>query len=197
MNQSKEKRKVYVFLFDGYADWELGIVLPELKKSGRYEIQTFSLYDRPVNSMGGLLVQPSIRLNEVATDEAAMLILPGGNAWEEKKLTGIAPTILSFRMNHIPIAAICAATTMVAEIGLLNEVHHCSNEKEYLKTIAPNYHSEEFYVNSPAVRDSSIITASGIAPIEFAREIFAELAIYDDKLLEKWFMLFKHGVWTN
>ncbi|MFI5152798.1 MAG: type 1 glutamine amidotransferase family protein [Chitinophagales bacterium] len=197
MIHTNQKKKVYVFLFDGYADWELGFVLPELQKSGRYEIKTFSLDQRPLLSMGGLLVKPSIGIDRISMEEAAILILPGGSAWEEKKLNGIVPTILSFRKKKIPIAAICAATTMVAEIGLLNEVEHCSNAKEYLKAIALEYRGEDLYRDAPAVRDKDIITASGTAPIEFAREIFAALGIHEEDRLNKWFMLFKHGIWDN
>ena len=47
------------------------------------------------------------------------------------------------------------------------------------------------------IRDHHIITASGIASIEFAREIFKVLELFDEPAIEKWYQLFKHGVWQE
>ena len=41
--------------------------------------------------------------------------------------------------------------------------------------------------------DGVLITAGGMAPLEFAREIFAALAIYDEDALESWYRLYKTG----
>ena len=51
----------------------------------------------------------------------------------------------------------------------------------------------ERYVDEPAVSDGVLITAGGMAPLEFAREIFAALAIYDEDALESWYRLYKTG----
>ena len=50
------------------------------------------------------------------------------------------------------------------------------------------------YVEAPAVRDPGrLITAAGMAPLDFAREIFAELDLYEEATLEAWYQLFKTG----
>ncbi len=66
-----------------------------------------------------------------------------------------------------------------------------------MKGIAPEYLGEQNYINSNAVTDKNIITANGIAPIEFAREIFQKLKLYSDNDIEKWFQLFKNGIWSE
>jgi hypothetical protein len=38
-----------------------------------------------------------------------------------------------------------------------------------------------------------VITASGLAPVDFARAIFAELAMFSAKDEALWFDMFKHG----
>jgi hypothetical protein len=43
------------------------------------------------------------------------------------------------------------------------------------------------------VNDRGIITASGLAPVEFAREIFRQLKIFSIADEELWFDMFKHG----
>ena len=60
--------------------------------------------------------------------------------------------------------------------------------------MAPKYSGDENYQNSLAITDRNITTANGIAPIEFAREIFKAIGLYSDENIEKWFQLFKNGI---
>jgi hypothetical protein len=43
------------------------------------------------------------------------------------------------------------------------------------------------------VRDRHVITASGLAPVDFAREIFAELQIFSASDSALWYAMFKEG----
>jgi hypothetical protein len=43
------------------------------------------------------------------------------------------------------------------------------------------------------VSDGLLITAGGMAPLEFAREIFATLGIYEEEALASWYQLYKSG----
>jgi putative intracellular protease/amidase len=99
--------------------------------------------------------------------------------------------------SAVPIAAICAATTAVVKLGLLRGRKHTSNGLAYLRSKVPEYAQEQDYVDSPAVRDRGLITASGVAPIEFARELFEELEVMtpDDRGL--WEKLFRTGRLPN
>jgi hypothetical protein len=76
-------------------------------------------------------------------------------------------------------------------------VNHTSNVRGFLKAISPEYQGESLYSDQRAVTDRNIITASGVAPVEFAREIFMKLKIFDEATIEKWFQLFKNGVWIE
>lgn len=86
---------------------------------------------------------------------------------------------------------------------LLDSIKHTSNSKQYLNQISPdyngqeNYRGKEDYSDPIAVTDSNIITSSGVAPLEFAREIFKHLKIYDELTIEKWYQLFKQGIWQE
>lgn len=190
-------QNVYVFLFDGYSDWEISYATPEILNSRKYGIRTFSLNGDNVISMGGLNVHPDKALSEIDTDNITMLILPGGTAWEEKKLNEIIPFVHSVKSKNIPIAAICGATLFLADIGLLDGIKHTSNAREYLQAMSHVYKGNNLYQEERAVCDDNIITASGIAPIEFAREIFVKLGLYEPPMIEKWFQLFKNGVWVK
>jgi putative intracellular protease/amidase len=196
-------KKVYIFLFDGFADWEISYVTPHIQKSEKYDLATVSLRGQNVKSMGGLEVISNYKLADADYENIAMFILPGGDAWEKKELREIIPFIQKLVQRHIPIAAICGATTLLADMKLLDSIKHTSNTKEYLKKLCPNYQGqdnyegEENYSNPTAITDNNIITSSGTAPLEFARQIFKFLKIYDDLTIEKWYQLFKHGIWQE
>ncbi len=59
----------------------------------------------------------------------------------------------------------------LARKGLLDSRRHTSNDLEYLKMVCSNYKGEKYYKNEPVVTDGKLITASGIAPLEFALHI--------------------------
>ena len=42
-----------------------------------------------------------------------------------------------------------------------------------------------------AVTDGNLITASGIAPVEFAKEIFGLLSFYDSQTIDNWYLLYR------
>ena len=70
-------------------------------------------------------------------------------------------------------AARRAATTAIVRAGLIRGRRHTSNGLEYLKKQVPNYTDPALYADAPAVRDRGLITASGLADVEFAQEIMA------------------------
>jgi putative intracellular protease/amidase len=91
----------------------------------------------------------------------------------------------------VPVAAICGATAGLARLGLLDDRAHTSNAAGYLK--GTGYAGAANYQDAPAVRAPGLITAGGMAPLEFAREIFAELELFDPEVLEAWYQLYKTG----
>lgn len=186
---------VHLFVFDTLADWETGFAIaginnPDLQKHpGRYRVQTVGLSAEPVITIGGMTILPDITLDEL--EPGAMLILPGGEAWDEGKNAEILETAKALLKADIPVAAICGATSGLARAGILDDIPHTSNAPEYLK--ATNYQGAALYQNQPAVTDGNVITANSTAPLEFAYHIFKKLDLYDVEILEAWYGLFKTG----
>ncbi len=191
------KKKIFVFLFDGFSDWEIAYLTPEIKKSENFELVYFSKEGKSISSMGGLQILPDTSLKVIAKDDIDLLILPGGNAWEKGENNEIEQLTKDVFDSGNTIAAICAATTYLGQLGILNDLKHTSNDLNYLKAIAPKYIGQTNYENKLAVSDRNIITANGIAPIEFAKEIFTKIELYDLDHIEKWFQLFKNGIWKE
>jgi len=191
------KKKIGVFLFNGFSDWEIAYLTPEINKSEQFELVYFSDDGDTVTSMGGLQIEPTTSLNKLKPEDIDLLILPGGTAWEKGEITAIGELTKSLFERGKTIAAICAATTYLGQLGLLDNRKHTSNDLNYLKAIVPQYHGDENYLNSPAITDRNVITANGIASIEFAREVFKAIGLYSDEHIEKWYQLFKNGVWSE
>jgi putative intracellular protease/amidase len=185
---------VHVVVFEGFADWEPAFAMAELRRSGGLEVVTLGFGAAPVRSMGGLPVLPDLPLASLDRARVRLLILPGGDMWEAPDpRIEIGPTLKALHGAGVPIAAICGATLTLAHAGLLDDHAHTSNELAYLERLVPEYRGASRYVDALAVRDRGLITASGLGPIEFAREIFEELRILSDSDRPIWFHLFKHG----
>jgi putative intracellular protease/amidase len=193
----KMEKRIFVFLFDGFSDWEISYLTPEINKSEQFDLVYFSKNGNLITSMGGLQTTPTTSLNELKFEDVDMLILPGGDAWEKGENAEVEKLTKDIFEKRKPIAAICAATTYLGQLGLLNDLKHTSNDLNYLKGIAPKYCGDENYQNSLVFTDKNIITANGIAPIEFAREIFKTIGLYSDDNIEKWYQLFKNGIWSE
>ena len=187
-------KSVHVLVFPGFADWEPAFALAELKRSGNRSVVTVGFDLQPVTSMGGLKVVPDRALEDIRPSESEMLILPGGDMWEgDYPRSTVNQVLRDFIAAGVPIAAICGGTLATARAGLLNDRRHTSNMREYIAEHVSDYKGASLYQSIPAVNDRSVITASGLAPVEFAREIFRQLNIFNSEDDELWFEMFKHG----
>ena len=187
-------KAVYFLAVPGFADWEAAHALAELRRHGQYQVQVIGLTREPVQSMGGLTVQPTGALAELDPADIAVFILPGGDRWEQQPVEReLLDALKTLEARAVPIAAICAATTVVARAGLLGGRRHTSNGLEYLKRHVPDYVGSAMYVDTPAVRDRGLITASGLADVEFAEEIMTELGVLSVSDRAYWTSLFRGG----
>jgi putative intracellular protease/amidase len=187
-------KTVYLFVFDGLADWEPAYALCELRRSGKFDVLTVGLARQTITTMAGLKVTPDLSLDEVDPKNSSLLLLPGGDMWEKQGQPALQSLLRDFHDQQVAIAAICGATLEIARARFTNQCRHTSNALSYLKSVLPDYRDEAFYVDELAVSDRGIITASGLGSVEFAREIFRLLNVYDDKDLRIWYDMFKHGL---
>ena len=181
------------------ADWEIGYLTAELN-SGRYykaglspsQIITVANEKSPVTTMGGLKILPDKVISECDFQSASALILPGGNTWMTSAHDAILDKAEQCLKEGIIVAAICDATRGLAQKGLLNSKAHTSNDLDYLKATCSNYTGEQHYKYEPCVTDGHLITASGIASLEFTVHVLEALDVWTPKMLEEWYALFKY-----
>jgi putative intracellular protease/amidase len=191
-------KAVYLLVVPGFADWEPAHAIAELRRHGHYRVEVVGLTRDPVQSMGGVTVLPGRTVDTVDPTDVAVFILPGGDRWEREPVEAELTRLLH-ALDHagVPIAAICAATTVIARSGLLRGRRHTSNGLRYLEAQVPGYTDAAAYVDAPAVRDNRLITASGLGDVEFAREIMAELGVLSEEDRERWTTLFRSGRLPN
>jgi putative intracellular protease/amidase len=141
--------------------------------------------------MGGIRILPDMTVADIMTKDAGLLVLPGGNTWLDPIHAPIFPVVETFLEKNIPVAAICGATFGLAANRLLDDRAHTSNDLGYLKMCVPTYRGEARYVHEPVVYDRGLITASGIAPLEFAQEILKKLDVMTPATLDAWYHLYR------
>ncbi|MDP5276572.1 type 1 glutamine amidotransferase family protein [Chengkuizengella axinellae] len=191
-------KKVYLYVFNTMSDWEYGYLVAELN-SGRYfkmdlaplKVVTVGANKEIITTMGGLSIKPDISLDECTLESKDLLILPGGTTWREIIHQPILERISEALKLGTIVAAICGATEGLASIGYLDSRKHTSNNLEYIQMVCPNYKGEKFYEMEPVVSDANLVTASGLAPLEFAMEVLKILDVFAPDTLHSWYKLNK------
>ncbi|KFX60138.1 glutamine amidotransferase [Clostridium botulinum] len=191
-------KKVYLYVFNTMSDWEYGYLTAELN-SGRYfkkdlaplKVVTVGANKEIITTMGGLSIKPDISLDECTLESKDLLVLPGGNTWGEDIHQPILKKVGQALELGTIIAAICGAIEALANAGYLDSRKHTSNNLEYTKMVCPNYKGEKFYEMGSVVASENLITASGVAPLEFAMEVLKKLDVFAPETLHSWYYLNK------
>ncbi|MCG2179486.1 glutamine amidotransferase [Staphylococcus epidermidis] len=190
--------KIYLYVFNTMSDWEYGYLIAELN-SGRYlkndleplNVITIGSTKESVKTMGGLHIIPDMTFNEYKLERNDLLILPGGTNWNDQVHQPILERVGVALNGGTIVAAICGAVEALANCGYLDTRKHTSNNLEYTKMACPNYKGEKNFERKSVVSDENLITASGIAPLEFSREVLEKVDVFEKDILEYWYKLNK------
>ncbi|MFD2706750.1 DJ-1/PfpI family protein [Salibacterium lacus] len=191
---------VYYYVLETLSDWELGYVTAELH-SGRYfkkqsphvSVKTVGSTKDPITTMGGLTVAPDITVDEIIAEPSAVLLLPGADTWDDQKHTPIIEKAVELLECGAIVAAICGATTALAEAGVLDGRIHTSNSLEYLNMVSSNYNGQQYYKDVKAIADGELITGSSAGGLLFAGIVLEKLDVFAEDTLEAWYNYFNTG----
>jgi len=116
------KKRVLVPLADGFEEIEAITVIDILRRAGA-EVMVAALQGEIVKGSHGIAVIADAVLELVKSDEFDLVVLPGGlpGSTNLKKDKRIIELIQRHNQNGKLISAICAAPTVLAEYGLLND----------------------------------------------------------------------------
>lgn len=191
---------VYVYALDTMADWEIGYVTAELNSSRFFKkdalevsVKIVGISKEPVKTMGGLTIIPDCVVDDVAVNDTSVLLLPGGNTWDEPKHRPIVERAAALLSVGATVCAICGATAALANAGLLDHRHHTSNGVGFLNMFCPDYKGQSYFVDKPAVSDGNLITASGTGALLWTKQIIERLGVFRPDTLEAWYAYFSTG----
>lgn len=167
--------KIFVFIFDGMTDYEITFISHLLGADAGKEIITIAYEDKIIKSRSGILYKPSKLINEILNEDVDGLIITGG--WYGDTRSELIDLINNLNSKGKLIGAICGAgTVFLAKAGVLNNVKYTSPIVEWTQKHMDVFGEKdpfprENFVLERVVRDRNIITAQGIAFVDFAIEI--------------------------
>ncbi len=164
--------KALIFLAPGYEEVEMLTVVDMLRRAG-IQIDMVSVTgQREVTSSHNVTVTADTLLSEADFDNADSLILPGGvpGTPNLQACVPLCRQLENFAAQGKLVAAVCAAPSVLAALGILN------GKKA---TCYPDYADKlpgAEYVKQPVVTDGNVITSRGMGTcIEFAGAIIEKL----------------------
>lgn len=166
---------VVVFLADGFEECEALLVVDLLRRAGLKVLMTSVTGIRDVRSSRNILVQSDCLAENVDYTDVKMVVLPGGRLGTKNLDDSeiVKEKCMEFAKDKM-LAAICAAPSILAELGLLDCRH---------ATCHPDYEGkmrDAIITHDCVTVDGNIITGQGLgATFEFAFEIIKSLVPED------------------
>ena len=165
-------KKVCVLLADGFEEVE-ALTVVDLLRRARVYVDTVSVTEEyMIRGSHGIAVQTEDLFEEVNLAEFDMIVLPGGlpGTTNLGAHSGVRRIVKDFAESGKYVAAICAAPTILSDLGLL---------KGKRVTCYPDMErkiSGAVLTGAPAMVDGNIITGEGVgAAVDFALELIAVL----------------------
>ena len=186
--------ELLIVILEEYADWEVGPIAAELNQQKEFEVKTVSTSKTPVQSMGGFRTIPDYTIEEAMEREFAALLLIGGTSWRSETASVVEKLVTQAQRKDSVLGAICDATVFLGKIGALNHKNHTSNQLTELENYAgTNYTGSNHYLEQQVVRDGHLITANGMAALDFAKEILLALRVKSEAEAKQWYDFYKYG----
>ena len=177
--------KILIFIFDGMTDYEIAFIAHLLNSDAGKEIITISYKDNLIMGKTGFTYKPSKLVKDVLNEDVEGLIIPGG--WFGDTKPELMELINNLNFKGKLLGAICGAgTVFLAKAGILNNVKYTTPVIDWTqKHIDVFGEKDPFprnnFISQRVVRDSNIITAQGIAFVDFAIEICDWFNLFDDQ----------------
>ncbi|HWB94366.1 MAG TPA: DJ-1/PfpI family protein [Puia sp.] len=156
------KKTCAAFIFEGFIDHQVALVLACLGRSGDYALETFSAKGSTATAASGLRVMPHASLSLMSPEDFDVLMLPGGIQWEKGDNLDVFPLITAVA-GRKPLIAVGEAVLALADLGLLDDIPHTGNDPAYIQQLCPDYKGHAFYRHEPLVAAGPIITVGGTA----------------------------------
>ena len=164
-------RSVYVFCADGFEEVE-GLTAVDLLRRAGVSVTMVSIMGRTkITGARNISVNTDILIEDIK-EEADMLVLPGGmpGTLQLKEHAGLCRLLNQAEKKEKHIAAICAAPSVLGELGMLKGKRACCypSFEEKLNCLEVSY--------EPVVTDGRITTSRGMGTaVRFSLELVSVL----------------------
>lgn len=173
-------RHVFLFVFDGFVEWEVAYALALLRTSAESRIIPIAVNPLPVVGLSGLRVTPERTTAAISLAPTDLLVLPGGERWECGPMDSVSDLLRIARRRRTWIAAIGTGVVPLAHAGLLRVVAHtsdgCEDGHAWLSARAPGYLGSEHHTSNRVEFDDHVLTAASSACGAFAIELLRRYA---------------------
>lgn len=113
---------VYIFLADGFEEME-AIAPIDILRRANIEVKTVGVNSKTITSSRNVKVTTDILDSEAVFEGLSMIVLPGGPGTNNLKESPIVKRFIQYAFDKsLYIGAICAAPTILGEMGLLKGV---------------------------------------------------------------------------
>lgn len=177
--------KFLIYLYDGMADFEVTFLAHLLGGDAGKELITIADSNTTITSKSGLLYTPHDTVSNIhstlAFEEYEGLIIPGG--WYKPVSTELLEIIKTLYQREKLLAAICAGPRFLAKADILSKSKYTTSAAEWTDAHI-NYFNERDpfprynYTGERVTRDKNVITAIGVAFVDFAIEVCDFLGLF-------------------
>ncbi|MBM7613718.1 DJ-1/PfpI family protein [Alkaliphilus hydrothermalis] len=177
--------KILVFIYDDMADFEITLATHLLGINGGKKIMTIAYEKKLIKSRAGMTYLPDIMVKDVVIDEETEGILITGG-WNGEIREELMELIRNLNQENKLLAAVCAGPRFLAKAGVLNDRNYTTSIIEWTEQHREQFKDEidpfprENFENKRVMRDQNIITAQGVAFIDFAIEICDYFFMFED-----------------
>jgi 4-methyl-5(b-hydroxyethyl)-thiazole monophosphate biosynthesis len=149
--------RVLVPLANGVEELEAVTIIDVLRRGGIEVISASLAETLPVTGSRGVTLLADATWSSLQPDDFDALVLPGGGKGTEHLAadTRILDTIISFHEADKFVASICAATTVLAQTGILK-----GRRATCYPTCAAEL-GESYDAAAPVIADGNVITSQG------------------------------------
>lgn len=174
--------KIFIFIYDNMADFEITPIAHILGTDLRKEIVTIAYENNIIKSLSGLEYKPQMLVKDVVEGNADGLIIPGG--WNGELRSELIELIQNINLKGKLLGAICGGPYFLAKANILKNRKYTTSMIEWTEMHKQQYEEidpfpREGFINARVVVDKNLITSQGVAFIDFTCEIC------------DWFKLFK------
>ena len=173
-----------IYIFEGMADFEVTLLAHLLVGDSAEEITVVSDALQTICSGSGMMFKAHKTIREVDAEAVKGIIIPGG--WNKNISDDLIKLVQKLDTDNKLIAAICAGPMVLAKAGVLENRCYTTAIVEWKDKHQAFFNIDDpfprqHFRNERVVRDHNIITAKGVAFVDFALEVCDYFRLFKDE----------------